>query len=52
MTNLAFIWKSTGKTADAINLLKDCLAKQNRALGPNHPDARSNYKALLEWEAE
>ncbi|KAJ5985841.1 hypothetical protein N7522_013037, partial [Penicillium canescens] len=37
MQNLACIWKRSGKTADAINLATDCLAKQKQVIGSNHP---------------
>ncbi|KAA8647832.1 tetratricopeptide repeat protein [Aspergillus tanneri] len=52
IANLAATWKSSGKTADAINLLRDCLAKKKQAIGPNHPRAVPNSKTLLKWETE
>lgn len=36
MTNLAFTWKSIGRTANAIDLLRGCVAKQQRVIGPGH----------------
>lgn len=52
MANLTFTWKSSGKTADAINMLKVCINKQKQTIGPNHPHAVSNSKTLLRWETE
>jgi hypothetical protein len=52
MASLALIRKSSGKTADAIDLLRDCLAKQKHTIGPNHPHAVSNFETLLGWETE
>ena len=51
MANLAFTWESTGRNADAIDLLRPCVIKQDqRILGPTHPQISSNSETLLEWE--
>ncbi|KAL2859775.1 P-loop containing nucleoside triphosphate hydrolase protein [Aspergillus lucknowensis] len=52
MGNLAFTWKYSGHNTRALGLLGDCLAKQRRILGPNHPDTVSNAQTLLEWKTE
>ncbi|KAL4745969.1 hypothetical protein BDW72DRAFT_207750 [Aspergillus terricola var. indicus] len=52
MASLAFTWKSSGKDAEAINLLRDCLARQKQTIGPNHPNTISNSEALIKWETE
>jgi len=36
MVGLAFAWKSSGHGTQALNLLRDCLAKQKQILGLNH----------------
>ena len=50
MANLAFTWESTGQHTKAINLLRTCVVKQRRVLGPTHPDTIFNDNTLLEWE--
>jgi hypothetical protein len=50
MANLAFTWESTGQHTKAIDLLRICLVKQQRVLGPAHPHTVSNDNMLLEWE--
>ncbi|KAJ5946197.1 hypothetical protein N7454_003036 [Penicillium verhagenii] len=51
MECLALTWKSWGhRDTKAINLLKICIEKQTKTLGPNHPDTLSNAEQLLEWE--
>ncbi|KAJ6050177.1 hypothetical protein N7444_006893 [Penicillium canescens] len=50
MANLAFAWKSSGQDAEAINLLRNCLAKQKQTLGLNHPEILANSEALVKWE--
>lgn len=50
--NLAFTWKSAGQQANACNLLRICVAKQQLIIGPGHPDTVSNSNTLLEWETE
>jgi hypothetical protein len=52
MANLAFTWKSSGHDAEAISLLRNCLAKQKQILSLNHPNTLSNSATLLEWETE
>ena len=52
MANLAFTWKSSARNAEAINLLRECLTKQEQTLGQNHPTTLYNSEILLEWEAE
>lgn len=50
--NLAFTWKSAGRKATAINLLRIRIAKQQLIIGPGHPHTVSNSNTLLEWETE
>jgi hypothetical protein len=50
MANLAFTLESTSRHAEAIDLLRTCVAKQQRILGPAHPHTVSNSNTLLEWE--
>lgn len=50
MANLAFTWKFLGRNAEAVELLRTCLAKQKKILGLNHPSTLSNSEKLLEWE--
>ncbi|CAG8108440.1 unnamed protein product [Penicillium nalgiovense] len=50
MANLAFTWESTGQHAEAIDLLRACVVKQQRVLGLAHPDTVSTEDTLLEWE--
>lgn len=50
--NLAFTWKSAGRKATAINLLRICVAKQQLIIGPGHPHTVSNSNTLLEWKTE
>ncbi|KAL6228890.1 hypothetical protein BDW75DRAFT_246232 [Aspergillus navahoensis] len=52
MANLAFTWKSSGHNTRALDLLRDCLAKQRQILGLNQPVYVSNSQTLLEWETE
>jgi hypothetical protein len=52
MVNFALTWKSPGHDAEAINLLRDCLAKEKRILRQHHPNTSSNSETLLEWEIE
>jgi hypothetical protein len=52
MANLAFTFESTGRRSEAINLLRTCVIKQQRILGPAHHDAVSNSDTLLTWETE
>jgi hypothetical protein len=41
-----------GRSTDAFKLLKDCLAKKTRILGPNHSSTLSSSAALLGWQTE
>lgn len=52
MANLAFTFESTGRRSQAIDLLRTCVTKQQRILGPAHPDTISNSDTLLAWETE
>lgn len=52
MANLAFTWKSAGQQANAINLLRLCVAKQQLIIGRGHPNTVTNSNTLLEWETE
>ncbi|KAK2054987.1 hypothetical protein LY76DRAFT_663205, partial [Colletotrichum caudatum] len=49
MANLAHTWKSQGRYVDAIRLMRDCFALQQRFLGVDHPDTRSSHSTLTEW---
>ncbi|KAJ5700894.1 hypothetical protein N7493_011940 [Penicillium malachiteum] len=50
MANLAFTWEATGQHSKAIDLLRACVAKEQRVLGPTHPDTVSDAETLLKWE--
>jgi hypothetical protein len=52
MANLAFTWKCTGRKANAIDLLRICVAKQQLIIGPAHLHTMSSSNTLLEWETE
>lgn len=52
MANIAFTWKSSGRNAEAIELLRTCLGKREQILGLNHPDTLNTSSALLEWTPE
>jgi hypothetical protein len=47
MANLPFTWKPLDHDAEAVGLLRNCLAKQKQTLGLTYPDPLSNSKALL-----
>jgi hypothetical protein len=47
MANLAFTFESVGRRSVGIDLLRTCVDKQRRILGPAHPDTVSNSDALL-----
>ncbi|KAJ5455845.1 uncharacterized protein N7458_004109 [Penicillium daleae] len=51
MANLVFT-ESTGRRSEAIDLLRTCVTKRQRILGPAHPDTVSNSDTLLAWETE
>jgi hypothetical protein len=50
MANLAFTFESTGRHSAAVDLLRSCVTKQQRILGPAHPNTVSNFDTLLAWE--
>jgi hypothetical protein len=50
IVNLAWTWKNLGKNTEAIDLLRDCLAKQKQIMGPNHRQTNSTSEILLLWE--
>jgi hypothetical protein len=52
MANLASTWKSTCRSAGAVELLRTCIVKQQLTIGLGHPDTVSNSNTLLEWETE
>jgi hypothetical protein len=52
MVNLAFTWKSLGHHAEAISLLRNCLAKQTQIRGLYHPNPVYNSQTLLKWETD
>ncbi|KAJ6179549.1 hypothetical protein N7519_010010 [Penicillium mononematosum] len=54
MRDVAIIWKRklSGKTADAIRLIRDCLAKEEQVMESSYPRVMGNSKMLREWEVE
>jgi len=52
MANLAFTWKSQGRNAEAMALIRQCVQQRQRVLKPSHPDLKSCLAALEEWESE
>ena len=52
MNNLAFMQKGQGQDMEAISLMAECVRRQQRGLGVNHPDCISSSMALSEWKAE
>jgi hypothetical protein len=52
MANLAFTCKSSGHNAQAIDLLRNCLAKQRQKLGLDHTLTLSTSRTLLAWETD
>jgi hypothetical protein len=52
MNNLAFTWKSQGRYAEAVGLLRECVRLQERISGASHPHFISSSNALVRWEAE
>jgi hypothetical protein len=52
MANLAFMWKGQGQDMEAISLMTECVQRQQRALGVNHPDSIFCSIALAEWKTE
>ena len=52
MNNLAFTWKGQSQDMEAISRMAECVRRQQRRLGVNHPDSISSSMALSEWKAE
>ncbi|KAI5465110.1 hypothetical protein BGZ63DRAFT_350117, partial [Mariannaea sp. PMI_226] len=52
MGNLAVTWHLAGRVRDAIILMQQCVALQERKLGPDHPRTASSFTALAAWEKE
>ena len=52
MRNLSFTWKETGKSVQAITLLKECIDSRKRILSPDHALTLSLCSALVIWRAE
>jgi Tetratricopeptide repeat len=52
MGNLAYTWKGMGRDAEAMRLLEECVQKQKRILGVDHPDTLSPSATLARWKTE
>jgi hypothetical protein len=52
MAELALTWKSLGRHAAALNLLRDSLTKRKQLLGPHHHVVLSSSEILLQYETE
>ena len=52
MANLAFTWKSSGHTTQALDLLRNCVIRQKKIQGLNHHLTLSTSENLLKWELE
>jgi hypothetical protein len=52
LTNLAHLYRSAGRAAEAIQALEQVAAQRRRTLGPHHPDTLSVEAALTQWQAE
>jgi tetratricopeptide (TPR) repeat protein len=52
MERLACTWEINGKSSDALSLMKECSDLYNKALGPNHPNAKKFSLILSEWMDE
>jgi len=58
IANLAFAWKSSGHNAQALRLLRNCVAKRKQKLSLNHPQklnhpqTLSSSETLREWEKD
>lgn len=50
IANLAFTLESTGRRSVALDLLRICVTKQQRIIGPAHPYTTSISDILLAWE--
>ncbi|CAI7579279.1 unnamed protein product [Penicillium bialowiezense] len=50
MSRLAKTWNDMGRFADAIDLLRDCVNREERVRGPTHPKTLAHSETLLEWE--
>ncbi|OAG09767.1 uncharacterized protein CC84DRAFT_1160850, partial [Paraphaeosphaeria sporulosa] len=52
MNNLAFTWKSLGRTVKAICLMQQCVQRYEQVLGASHPHYLSSLLVLEQWEGE
>ncbi|KAL4889088.1 hypothetical protein BDV59DRAFT_187190 [Aspergillus ambiguus] len=52
MSNLAITWKGQGRTVKAMHLMRECVQRQKRVLGNNHPNSISSSNVLAKWEVE
>ncbi|PVH91428.1 hypothetical protein DM02DRAFT_342936 [Periconia macrospinosa] len=52
MNNLAFTWKSPGRDAEAIELMKECVCLRRYVFGTTHPHYTSALGVLSRWEME
>ncbi|KAJ6024612.1 hypothetical protein N7540_005409 [Penicillium herquei] len=52
MYNLAFLWKYAGRKAEAINLLSECVAIQDRVLPKDHFHTSRSKRVLESWRTE
>jgi len=49
MANFAGMWKSQGRTAEAIAMISDVVDCSSRQLGEEHPLTRHLIAAMKEW---
>ena len=52
MASLAVTWKYSARNAEAIDLLRNCINKQQQTLGRHHPTVLFNSETLFEWETD
>jgi hypothetical protein len=50
MANLAYTWKSHGRSGEAIALLKEAKILREQVLGREHPDTKNTTQTLHDWE--
>lgn len=52
INNLAFAWKGSGRSTEAIRLMEECVQVRRRVLGIEHPDTQLSSSALDQWMQE
>ncbi|KAH7019014.1 hypothetical protein EDB80DRAFT_561905, partial [Ilyonectria destructans] len=52
MSNLAYTWKSMGKSEEALDLMLDCVSLSKQILGPDHPDTTGSCRVVNKWRSE